>query len=309
MKLFPFIISPFLLLACSSNAKTNQVPVTGTATSTTTVSGESQVKIKKASTTGSMVQFPGGTFIMGSNTGTALEKPAHQVTIKAFKIDKSPVTVAEFSKFVEASAYVTEAEKFGDCGVYNASIHNWELKKGAYWLYPQGRDAAKAEMNHPVTQVSWNDAQAYCRWAKKRLPTEAEWEYAARNGGKSNTLYSWGNSIVVDGKYKANVWQGKSVEVKQGQDGFVFTSPIGYYGKTTAGLTDMGGNVWNWCEDTFQPYPGSGNDTPVDANSKVMRGGSFFFDPNLENSFTVSFRAGNTSETSLFNTGFRCASN
>jgi len=309
MKLFPFIICQFLLLACSSNAKTNQAPATGTATSTSTMKPASQVKNQKAGASGTMVQFSGGTFIMGSNTGTPLEKPAHQVTVKAFKLDVAPVTVAEFAKFVAASAYVTEAEKFGDCGVYNPSIQNWELRKGAYWLYPQGREAAKAEMNHPVTQVSWNDAQAYCRWAKKRLPTEAEWEYAARNGGKSNTLYSWGNSLVVDGKYKANVWQGKDVQVKQGQDGFVFTSPVGYYGKTAAGLTDMGGNVWNWCEDTFQPYPGSGNDAPANQNTKVMRGSSFFFDPNLENSYTVSFRAGNTSETSLFNTGFRCASN
>lgn len=309
MKLLRFIISPLLLLPSGANAKATQALASGTVTNTSTMTVTSAVKNKISITPSSMVQFPGGTFIMGSNTGTALEKPAHQVTIKSFKIDRSPVTVAEFSKFVEASSYVTEAEKFGDCGVYNASIQNWELKKGAYWLYPQGRDAPKAEKNHPVTQVSWNDAQAYCRWAKKRLPTEAEWEYAARNGGKSNTRYSWGNSLMVNGKYKANVWQGATIKEKQGQDGFAFTSPVGFYGKTATGLTDMGANVWNWCEDSFQPYPGSGKVASVDKNAKVMRGGSFFFDQNMENSYTVSYRAPNTSETSLFNTGFRCASN
>ncbi|MDD3320817.1 MAG: formylglycine-generating enzyme family protein [Paludibacter sp.] len=260
------------------------------------------------SRTTEMVYFEGGTFTMGSSARTDFEKPAHQVTVDAFKIDKSPITVAEFAKFIEATAYITDAEKYGDAGVYNFNIQNWELKKGAYWLYPLGREFAKAEMTHPVTQVSWNDAQAYCKWANKRLPTEAEWEFAATNGGKSDLLYSWGNTLIQNDKYMANVWQGNSISASQGEDGFIYTSPIGYFGTTESGLTDMGGNVWNWCNDVFQLYPGNNMDYTVDELTKSMRGGSFFFDQSLEKSFTVTFRAPNTSETSLFNIGFRCAS-
>ena len=264
--------------------------------------------VSNSSDTTDMVYFEGGTFTMGSSSGTDFEKPAHMVTVEPFKIDKSPVTVLQFLKFVEATHYVTDAEKFGDSGVYNFSLQNWELKKGAYWLYPLGRDQTKAEMNHPVTQVSWNDALAYCQWAGKRLPTEAEWEFAASNGGKSNTIYSWGNSLIINNKYMANVWQGNTISEQQGDDDFVYTSPVGYYGYTESGLSDMGGNVWNWCNDTFELYPGNNSEFNHDPLTKVMRGGSFFFDQQLEKSYTVTFRAPNTSETSLFNIGFRCAS-
>jgi sulfatase modifying factor 1 len=113
----------------------------------------------------------------------------------------------------------------------------------------------------------------------------------------------------MNGKYMANVWQGNSITETQGEDGFVYTSPVGHFGYTESGLSDMGGNVWNWCEDTFKLYPGNMNEFNEDPQTKVMRGGSFFFDQNLEKSYTVTFRAPNTSETSLFNIGFRCASN
>ena len=266
-----------------------------------------QKEIKKTSST-DMIYFEGGSFTMGSNTGTLNERPEHKVTVNDFKLDINPVSVSDFSKFVAATNYKTDAERFGDSGVYNSIIQNWELKKGAYWLYPLGKDEAKAELNYPVTQVSWNDAQAYCRWIGKRLPTEAEWEYAARNGGKSKTIYSWGNSLQIDNKFMANVWQGNNINDIQGQDGFVYTSPIGHYGTVESGLTDMGGNVWNWCEDTFTLYSGNNSNYKVDQHTKVMRGGSFFFDQNLKASYTVSYRAPNTTETSLFNIGFRCAS-
>ena len=255
-----------------------------------------------------MITFEGGEFIMGSNTGTALEMPAHKVKVSAFKIDKSPVTVEQFSAFVYHTKYVTDAEKFGDSGVFNTQTQQWELKKGAYWLYPLGSDKDKATANYPVTHVSWNDAEAYCRYIGKRLPTEAEWEYAARNGGKSESIYSWGNETVVNGKFKANVWQGNAISDVQGADGFVYTSPVGQFGLTAAGLTDMGGNVWNWCEDVFSLYPGNNQSFESNPDNKVMRGGSFFYDQNNELSYTVSYRAPNTSETSLFNIGFRCAS-
>ncbi len=254
-----------------------------------------------------MISIKGGVFSMGSNTGLPNEKPAHEVKVADFRLDKYPVTVDEFAKFVKATSYQTDAERFGDAGVFNFQTQSWELKRGANWRKPLGPDNPDAQEDHPVTQVSWNDAQAYCQWAKKRLPTEAEWEYAARNAGKSTTLYSWGNELVVDGKFKANVWQGADINAKQGEDGFEFTSPVGYFGVNQLAVADMGGNVWNWCEDTFSMYPGNSENYTVDPNSKVMRGGSFFFDPALEKSYTVTFRAPNTAETSLFNIGFRCA--
>lgn len=301
MKLISLVLSAFLFFSCNlKSEKSNQ---------TKELLTKSEVNKEELVKKADMIYFETGTFTMGSNSGTPFEKPAHQVTVSAFKIDKSPLTVSEFTKFIDATHYVTDAEKFGDSGVYNFQTQNWELKKGAYWLYPLGREKGKAEMNHPVTQVSWNDAQAYCRWSGKRLPTEVEWEFAARNGGKSNLIYSWGNLLVVNEKYMANVWQGSSTTESQGEDGFVYTSPVGFFGTTEAGLTDMGGNVWNWCEDTFKLYPWNNEDYEVDQQSKVMRGGSFFFDQNLEKSYTVTFRAPNTSETSLFNIGFRCAAN
>ena len=256
-----------------------------------------------------MVTIKGGTFSMGSNSGQPNEMPVHEVKVADFRLDKHPVTVAEFARFVKATSYQTDAERFGDAGVFNFQTQNWELKRGANWRKPLGPDGESAQDNHPVTQVSWNDAQAYCLWAKKRLPSEAEWEYAARNAGKTNTLYSWGNELIVDGKFKANVWQGNDISAVQGEDGFKFTSPVGYFVVNQLGIADMGGNVWNWCEDTFAMYPGNNENYTVDPNSKVMRGGSFFFDPALDKSFTVTFRAPNTAETSLFNIGFRCAAN
>lgn len=298
MKKIIFALSFFILISCNSNSKNTSQSNEKDSLSNKTVEATSAPK---------MISFKGGTFTMGTNNATANEKPAHQVTVKAFELDKSPVTVAEFSKFVEATKYVTDAEKFGDSGVYNFTTQGWELKKGAYWLYPLGRELSKAQMDHPVTQVSWNDAEAYCKWAGKRLPTEAEWEFAARNAGKPDISYSWGNSLIQNDKYMANVWQGENITDAQGADGFTYTSPVGYFGTNASGLTDMGGNVWNWCKDVFQLYPGNNKPYNVEQLTKTMRGGSFFFDENLEKSYTVTFRAPNTAETSLFNIGFRCA--
>ncbi len=254
-----------------------------------------------------MVSFNGGAFTMGSDKGPVTEQPAHQVEVKSFSIDKYPVTVADFRKFIEATGYKTDAEKFGDSGVFDFNTSAWTLQPGATWQYPLGKNTARASDNHPVTQVSWYDASAFAAWEGKRLPTEAEWEFAARCGGKSNSRFSWGDQLVVNGKYLANVWQGSDLTAKQGEDGFVVTSPVGFYGETPCGLTDMGGNVWNWCADTYKPYPGSNSPFQDNPDLKVIRGGSFFFDQAGENSFTSAFRASNTQETSLFNTGFRCA--
>ena len=269
-------------------------------------------KIKPSAThvkvdTAGMVHFTGGMFLMGSNKGLINEKPVHQVQVNSFYIDKTPVTVADFRRFIKSTGYLTDAEHFGNAGVFNYQKGQWELVQGATWQYPFGPDGPEARGNHPVTQVSWNDALAYAEWAGKRLPSEAEWEYAARCGGKSRTRFSWGDHLVIDGKYQANVWQGSRLTDSQGADGFVYTSPVGYYGETSCGLSDMGGNVWNWCADIYTSYPGGVSTGRPDPNVRVIRGGSFFFDANGEYSYTVSSRSMNSIETSLFNTGFRCA--
>ena len=254
-----------------------------------------------------MIYFEGGDLMMGSDKGTAQEQPAHQVEVKSFKIDKHPVTVREFRPFVKATGYTTDADRFGDSGVFDFNTSSWTLVPGANWEFPLGKTAAKAADEHPVTHVSWNDATAYAVWAGKRLPTEAEWEFAARCGGKNDTKFSWGNDLMLNGKYMANVWQGNDLTAQQGADGFVLTSPVGHFGETPCGLTDMGGNVWNWCSDTYKSYPGSRIPDLQNEQAKVIRGGSFFFDQNAENSYTTTGRSSNTQETSLFNTGFRCA--
>lgn len=253
-----------------------------------------------------MVYFEGGTITIGSNTGLANERPAFQKKIKPFYLDKNVVTVKQFRVFIESTAFKTDADNFGDSLVFSFEKNAWELLPGANWEYPLGKGNPKAEDNHPVTHVSWNDATAYSNWAGKRLPTEFEWEYAAKNGKDSNEKYAWGMDLVIEGKYMANVWQGETVEKTEVLDGYLRTSPVGIYGSTKTGLTDMGGNVWQWCENNFNSYPEnksiSGNPT-----IKSTRSGSFMFDQALENSYTTTFRGQNTIETSLFNTGFRCA--
>lgn len=253
-----------------------------------------------------MIFFEGGSFMMGSETGLPNEQPVHEVEIEAFYIDKSPVTIEQFRQFVEDTNFKTEAEKFGDSGVFNLEKQTWELLPGATWRKPFGPSGPDAEDDHPVTHVSWNDAVAYAKWAGKRLPAEAEWEYAARSGENSGDKFSWGNEVSENGEYFANTWQG-TIDSPRESDGYLFTSPVGAFGENKAGLTDMGGNVWQWCADTYKPYPGSNEPYREDSNVKVIRSGSFFFDENGENSFSVSGRSMNSHETSLFNTGFRCA--
>lgn len=257
---------------------------------------------------GEMVLFEGGKFLMGSEAGLPNEKPVHEVKIDPYYIDKTPVTVAQFRNFVKTTGFETDAEKFGDSGVFNLEKQTWELLPGANWRKPFGPSGPDAEDNHPVTHVSWNDAVAYAEWAGKRLPTEAEWEYAARSGKNSGEKFSWGNDISVNGHYYANTWQGE-INAPETNDGYLFTSPVGAFGENEAGLADMGGNVWQWCADSYKLYSGSRESYRVDTNVKVIRGGSFFFDQNGADSFSVSGRSMNSKETSLFNTGFRCAKN
>lgn len=288
-----------VLFSCSENK--------GGKTKTKNIDSTGIQKPGKSFKQPAMVYFEGGSFMMGSVNGIPNEQPVHKVEVQPFKIDKYPVTVGEFRRFAEATGYKTDADRFGDSGVYDFNIFSWALVPGANWQYPMGKNAPPVGDNYPVTHVSWNDATAYAAWAGKRLPTEAEWEYAARSGGKNNMKFSWGNELVQNGKYMANVWQGPYLKALQGADGFAITSPVGSFPETSCGLTDMGGNVWNWCSDVYTLYPG--NNAPFQHNpeAKVIRGGSFFFDQNGETSYSTAGRASNTQETSLFNIGFRCA--
>jgi sulfatase modifying factor 1 len=225
------------------------------------------------------------------------------VQVNSFLIEKDLVTVGEFEKFVEATGYVTEAEKFGDGGVFQEGA--WTMVRGATFRYPFGSEKPRAQPDHPVTQVSWNDARAYAIWKGKRLPTQWEWELAARNGNNTNEMYSWGATLVVDGKYKANTWQGSFPNTNTKDDGYEFTSPVGVFGRNRIGLSDMGGNVWQWCADDHVPTE---SEAEVDTTSrKVLRGGSYLCDPLVCHGYQVRGSTSSTAESAMSHIGFRCA--
>lgn len=256
-----------------------------------------------------MVAFHGGEFIVGTDSGEPNEGPPFTTQVDPFFIDEHPVTVAQFRKFIEASGYETEAEHFGNSAVFNVNSGTWTLTEGATWRFPLGPGGPRAEDNHPVTQVSWNDAQEYCRWAGRRLPTEIEWEYAAANGKREKTMYSWGNELVVEGAFKANVWQGRFPDSVDVQDGFLLTSPVGTYGKTEAGLADMGGNVWEWCQDPYRLYQDHLPADGIDPDLRVIRGGSFLCDEKVCHGYRVTARSHNSRESATIHMGFRTAMN
>jgi sulfatase modifying factor 1 len=248
-----------------------------------------------------MVRVPGGIL----HTEDPVTKAPKSVTLKPFLLDKNLVTVADFELFVKATGYKTEAETFGNAGVFDSKAKGWTLLDGADFRYPLGRSKPKAEPNHPVTQVSWNDAKAYATWKGKRLPTQWEWEFAAKNASSTQQLYSWGDNLIVEGKYKANTWQGTFPSYNTIEDGFEYTSPVGYFGANALGLTDMGGNVWQWCDDWIAPTAREAQIDP--AMRKVTRGGSFLCDPMVCHGYTVHGRSASTPESSMVHIGFRCA--
>jgi sulfatase modifying factor 1 len=257
-----------------------------------------------------MVLIPAGKVQIGAEGGFAHELPQFWANVESFLMDKSPVTVAQFREFVKASGYKTEAEKFGNAGVINEETgKQWNLIDGATWEFPLGKSQPKAPDNHPVTQVSWNDANAYAKWARKRLPCEIEWEHAARNANNTRTKYSWGDEIESSGKWNANIWQGKFPENNFVTDKFATTSPVGFFGKTILGLTDMSGNVWEWTSNKKFDYTSLfiKNATSVTISEEYAeRGGSFLCEPTWCHGYRVSGRSSSTPETSLFHLGFRC---
>ena len=253
-----------------------------------------------------MVYVPGGDTWIGSEKGLPMEKPVFKAKIASFFMDTHPVTVAQFRTFVEETGYQTQAEQFGDAGLLNLETYQWMLIPGATWEYPTGPDGEKANDAHPVTQVSWNDAVAYAKWKGHRLPTELEWEHAAKGAESASEQYAWGDVLYVAGEAMANTWDGKFPVTNTEEDGFLLTSPVGEFGKTPLGLTDMGGNVWEWTDSWYRPYQDRKNPYSPDAQSeRVQRGGSFLCHSDYCHGYRVSARSHSTPETSLFHVGFR----
>ncbi|MEO1807891.1 MAG: SUMF1/EgtB/PvdO family nonheme iron enzyme [Bacteroidota bacterium] len=226
--------------------------------------------------------------------------PLDDSCMHGFWMDETPVTVGAFEKFVNQTAYVTEAEKFGDAAVFDFARKEWYLQEGANWRFPQGPDQKPAPADHPVTQISWHDAHAYAAWAGKRLPTSREWEHAARNAQNSMATYPWGEGLKNGEKWRANFWQGEFPFFNTGADGFMTTSPVKHFGKSSLGLYDIAGNVWEWVSDP------SDIERSNTGPEKLARGGSFLCDLDICHGFQINGQTSSTAETALFHTGFRC---
>lgn len=267
-----------------------------------------ETKIKPESKDG-MILIPAGTFEMGAKDGMEFESPVHTVKISAFWMDEHEVTVAEFTKFVEATGYKTEAEKFGWSGVFDVEQGGWVKSDGANWRHPEGKNS-EAKPDEPVCQISWNDAVEYAKWAGKRLPTEAEFEYAAR-GGLLQKKYSWGDELRPNGKTVANWWQGTFPEKNTIEDGFLRRASVKSFQPNGFGLYDMAGNVWEWTNDWYSDdyYKKSPAENPKGAENgkeKSIRGGSWMCSENYCSNYRVAGRSHSTPDSGLNNLGFRC---
>lgn len=255
-----------------------------------------------------MVLIRGGRTMIGSDDGFPMERPIFVAAVQPFFLDEHEVTVGQFREFVEATGYETQAERFGNSAVIDEDTKEWVLRDGAYWKMPLGPDADAAQDDHPVTHVSWNDATAYAEWAGKRLPTEVEWEHAARGATNDRSMYSPGLAIDSDGFPVANIWQGTFPFRNTGADGYFYTAPVGSFGRNSLGLMDMAGNVWEWTSSWYRPYNERGlTFKPDEFSAKVQRGGSFLCNDGWCHGFRVSARGQSTPESSHFHVGFRCA--
>ncbi|WP_205512334.1 formylglycine-generating enzyme family protein [Longitalea arenae] len=305
-----------------------------------------------------MVKIPAGDFLMGSadKEGRPDEYPQHAVHVDGFYMDANEVTNAMFLEFVKATGYITTAERAPDWNelkkqlppgtpkpadsllvaaslVFTPSLqpvplHDasqwWQWVKGANWKHPQGPGSSiKGKENFPVVHVSWDDAMAYAKWAGKRLPTEAEWEWAAR-AGLANQPFTWGSEPVEKGKPRANIWQGHFPDRNTAADGFTGVAPVRYYAANAYGLYDMAGNVWEWCSDWYRSdyYGQAGSKSANPAGpaasydpeepsvpKRVVRGGSFLCHASYCASYRVSARMKTSPDTGLEHTGFRCVKN
>jgi formylglycine-generating enzyme required for sulfatase activity len=276
------------------------------------------------------VRIPAGTFAMGDAFGEGYasdgEVPVHAVTLPEFHMDETAVTNAQFASFVKATGHVTDAERFGTSAVFHAVVDArsadiagpvagtpwWTAVRGATWRHPEGplSDVSRRP-NHPVVHVSWHDASAYAAWAGKRLPTEAEWEYAAR-GGLDGNRYPWGDELVTRGRWRCNIWQGDFPRSNTLEDGHLTTAPVKTYAANGYGLWNTVGNVWEWCADWFSPdyYQSSPTHEPTGpelGETRVTRGGSYLCHDSYCNRYRVAARSSSTPDSSAGNLGFRCA--
>ena len=272
-----------------------------------------------------------GIFLMGTDYRKAFvadgEGLVRRVSLSPFSIDTYPVTNSDFSAFVEATSYRTESELFEWSFVFWAHLPSdrfdeliedtvaaapwWCKVPDACWKHPEGAGSTICDRpNHPVVHVSWNDAAAYAGWAGKSLPTEAQWEYAAR-GGLEQKLYPWGDGLTPDGQHLCNIWQGEFPRVDTAEDGFAGSCPVDSFPPNPFGLYSITGNVWEWCSDWFHtsfPTVQALHDPagPPQGQSKVMKGGSFLCHASYCNRYRVAARTSNTVDSAASNIGFRC---
>lgn len=252
------------------------------------------------------VRIDGGSFRMGSLDGNRDEQPVREIIVGSFLLDRSPVTVAQFGNFVRATGHETTAERLGNSVVFHMNSGRWSLVRGADFRRPRGPDGPLANLDHPVTHVSWFDAKAYCEYVDARLPTETEFEYAAKSGTPDgNPVYAFGDMLARDGDFLVNIYTGFFPFRNTGDDGYVYTAPVGETGITPLGLTDMAGNVWEWSADWYLPYV---SDPGVfEPTEKSQRGGSFLCDKDYCRGYRTTARSHSTPDTSAIHVGFRCA--
>lgn len=278
---------------------------------------------------GDFVSIPAGSFTMGDHWDEGYihdgETPVHGVKLEGFLMGATTVTNRQFEEFIRETGYRTIAEQQEISAVFYAAFRGrasdiirqvpgvpwWLAVRGADWKHPDGPGSGLAgREDHPVVHVSWDDAQAYCAWAGTRLPTEAEWEYAAR-GGQQGRRYAWGDELTPGDEWNCNIWQGSFPQENSADDGFLTTAPGRTYTQNGYGLWQMAGNVWEWCQDWFDAdyYAHSEIENPTGAETgeyRVMRGGSYLCHDSYCNRYRVSARNSNTPDSTSGNIGFRC---
>jgi sulfatase modifying factor 1 len=255
-----------------------------------------------------LIALPETVTTIGDDNAPRDERPEFEMRVPAFALDRTPVTVEQFRRFVDRTGYVTDAERLGGGAVFVRGIGQWVDAKGADWRHPSGPDQPPSQDNHPVTQVSWNDAVAFCTAYGLRLPSEFEWERAARLGQTPDgTVFRHGERASIDAKRRLNVWQGVFPVMDTGEDGYRGTSPVGAFGEAPSGLTDMAGNVWEWTASSYLPYPGGPDDKRAQGPERVQRGGSFLCSQDVCEGFRATARSHATPDTSSLHVGFRCA--
>lgn len=279
-----------------------------------------------------LVDLPGGSFLMGTDYAEGFpqdgEGPVREVTLDPFAMERYPVTNESFAQFIRATGYKTEAERFGWSFVFWSHVPGrkyqelvedtvaeapwWCKVAGARWDAPEGPGSSlRGRERYPVVHVSWNDATAYAAWSGLRLPTEAEWEYAAR-GGLVQKLYPWGDKLRPEGRHLCNIWQGEFPGHDTADDGYAGTCPVDAFPPNGYGLYSVTGNTWEWCADWFDADDHRTGERinpkgPLSGFARVIKGGSFLCHKSYCNRYRVAARTSNTPDSSTAHIGFRCA--